>query len=201
MSGKRHVVLGSACIAMLTAVLLGACSGGATGAATAPSPTPALVAPSGEGGSPSNTPSGTPATTRALPASVRFDSTTVLPAYTAKSTLEAAACDGVHGTWSGTLTIDQPYISDGTQPVAWDFDAVGKATVKAGPFHENLNGPQTASFLIRLHLVDADGGAPAVVVDDVIQVQPGYPDTSLAPYSTNYGTPRAVRLGPIAGCA
>lgn len=111
--------------------------------------------------------------------------------------IDAVSCAGVRGEWRGTATLDDRFINEKTKPVTWTFDSRGKAEVQAGPYYYRLSsGEHYVLFRLDLSLVEAPGSNPAIIVDRVIRVQPGFgtePDDGPLP-------PVDVTLGPVPGC-
>ena len=113
--------------------------------------------------------------------------------------IDATACGDAHRRWQGTATLDDDFIDENTKPVAWNFDSNGKAQVDAGWFdYELSSGPHYVLFKLDLRLVEASGSDPAIIVDRVVPVQPGF-GVSLVEEST-VSRPFPVALGQVPGC-
>lgn len=76
-------------------------------------------------------------------------------AVTADETLQAVACNGVRGTWTGTLSRNNPATGSGSSPVSWNF-----------------NGGPTAPLAFSVSMTGGVGGVSAdISITETLNLQ------------------------------
>ncbi len=120
------------------------------------------------------------------------------------ATVNAVACQGIRGQWTGTLTLNK--MSTGpsrrARDISWTFDAANSVTVTVGHFDDYLgSGPHSAWLVLDLRLVEPNGPHQSIVLDDVTTVEQGFPDESLSDHGgTGLGVPNRISTGTVPGC-
>jgi hypothetical protein len=117
-------------------------------------------------------------------------------------TLDAVACRGVRGPWTGTFTlrVDLGQVGE-SRTLTWTFDPNGRAHIEVGDFEDMLgSGPHHGWIYVDLGLRAATGPKPAIAVEDVAVVQQGFPDRSLRSNGETPPPPTRIAFGPVAGC-